>query len=181
MNTGSSRQAEEAAMGDIPFVPYLERTRTYYSTLGYPPYQWAAFDEVPFTPLKKPLTASRLALISTAAPYRPELGDQGPGAPYNANAKFFRVYTTPLSPMPDLRISHLGYDRRHTSAEDPACWLPIAQLIDAVNDERLGSLAEKLIGVPTNRSQRVTATQDAEDALTACRELGADIALLVPT
>lgn len=164
----------------IPHVPYVERTRTYYSTLGYPAYQWAEFDEVPFTPMRKPLAESRLALLTTAAPYREELGDQGPGAAYNASAKFFQVYTEDLSPAPDLRISHLGYDRKYTTAEDPNTWLPVARLQEAFAAGRIGSLAEKLIGLPTNRSQRVTMEQDAADALAACVDQRADIALLVP-
>ena len=162
-------------------VPYMARTRTYYGTLGYPPYEWAHFDHVPFARLDKPLQESVVVLITTAAPYRPELGDQGPGAAYNASAKFFRVYTASLDPVPDLRISHLGYDRAHTTAEDPNSWLPVNRLREAAASGRIGGLAERLVGVPTNRSQRVTLEQDAADALTACRDLGADVALLVPT
>ncbi|MFV2091022.1 MAG: hypothetical protein ACC642_10205, partial [Pseudomonadales bacterium] len=109
-------------------IPYIERSRTYYGTLGYPAYHWAEYDEVPFTPVSKPNKDARLALITTAAPFKEELGDQGPGAPYNAGAKFFRVYTTPVDPVPDLRISHLGYDRKYTTAEDPNTWLPIPRL-----------------------------------------------------
>ena len=165
----------------IPFVPYIERTRTYYSTLGYPAYQWAQHDDIPFEPLKKPVAESKLALITTAAPFRAELGDQGPGAAYNAAAKFFKVYTRDVDPPPNLRISHLGYDRKHSTAEDPNTWLPIPALQNAVADGHLGALASQLIGVPTNRSQRVTVEQDAEDALTACIDQRADIALLVPS
>ena len=172
--------ALEAIMHSSP-VPYIERTRSYYSTLGYPAYEWASFDDVPFAPMTKPLGESRLVLITTAAPFRPELGDQGPGAAYNAGAKFFRVYRAPVNPTPDLRISHLGYDRKHSTAEDPRSWLPVAALQEAVTSGRLGSLAAELIGVPTNRSQRVTIEQDAEDALTACIDQRVDIALLVPS
>ena len=162
-------------------ISYMERTRTYYGALGYPPYHWASFNDVPFTAPRKPLSASTLVLITTAAPYRPELGDQGPGAPYNAAAKFFEVYTAPMDPPPDLRISHIGYDRTHTTAEDRNTWLPIARLQEAAAAGRVGALAERLIGVPTNRSQRVTLDRDAPAAEAACRELGADVALLVPT
>ncbi len=162
-------------------IRYIERTRTYYSTLGYPAYEWAHADEVPFTPLTKPVAESRLALVTTAAPNRPELGDQGPGAAYNAAAKFFEVYTAPITPAPDLRISHLGYDRRHSTAEDPNTWLPIARLEEAAADGRIGALAPELIGVPTNRSQRITLETDAPAALEACRRQNADLALLVPS
>jgi len=162
-------------------IAYMERTRSYYGTLGYPPYEWARFEDVPFTALTKPLANSRLALITTAAPMREGLGDQGPGAPYNATAKFFEVCTVAAEPVPDLRISHLGYDRRHTSALDPNTWLPIPALNKAVATGLLGSLASEIIGVPTNRSQRTTTQRDAPRALAACLEQQADIALLVPS
>ena len=68
-----------AAEHDVP-IPYMQRTRDYSQTLGFPAYRWAHFAEVPFTPLAKPLAASRVALITTAAPYQPGVGDQGPGA-----------------------------------------------------------------------------------------------------
>lgn len=159
----------------------MQRTRAYYAALGYPPYQWANFADVPFTAPRLPTKAARLVLITTAAPFRPDLGAQGPGAPYNATAKFFRVYTVAAEPTPDLRISHLSYDRVHTAATDPNTWLPVARLNEAVVERRLGALCERIVGVPTNRSQRVTAAQDADDTLAACRAQNADLALLVPT
>ncbi len=162
-------------------IPYMDRTRTYYGTLGYPAYEWAQHADIPFAAVQKPLAESRIALITTAAQNRVELGDQGPGASYNAAAKFFEVYTTPVPPVPDLRISHLGYDRRHTTAADPNTWLPVERLTEAVAAGRIGSLTEEIVGVPTNRSQRVTTEQDAPQALAACARLGADVALLVPS
>ena len=81
------------AARDAP-IPYLQRIRTYYSALGYgAPYEWAHYADVPFQPLGKPLSACRIALVTTAAPYQPDKGDQGPGAPYNAAAKFYSVYS----------------------------------------------------------------------------------------
>src|SRR5204862_1964230 len=95
-------KAVVAGEDDVP-IPYMQRTRDYYLALGYNnPYRWAHCVEVPFTPLRKSLTASRLALITTAAPYQPEAGDQGPGAAYNATAKFYRVYSAPADPIPAL-------------------------------------------------------------------------------
>jgi D-proline reductase (dithiol) PrdB len=162
-------------------IAYMPRTRRYYAALGYAPYQWAHNIEVPFAPLTKPLAESKLVLITTAAPARDGLGPQGPGAPYNAAAKFFRAYSAALEPTPDLRISHLNYDRTHTTAEDPGTWLPVERLREQVSAGRIGALADALIGIPTNRSQRVTREQDAPDVRGICRTLGADVALLVPT
>jgi D-proline reductase (dithiol) PrdB len=169
-----------AAEDDVP-IPYIQRTRDYYQALGFAPYRWAHFADVPFTPLRTPLREARLALITTAAPYQPGVGDQGPGAKYNAAAKFYTVYSDGSDTIPDLRISHVGYDRVHTTAADPNTWFPLARLHEAVKAGRIGALTPRFHGAPTNRSQRVTMEVDAPELLRRCREDGADAALLVPT
>jgi D-proline reductase (dithiol) PrdB len=169
-----------AAEDDGP-IPYIQRTRDYYQALGFAPYRWAHFTDVPFTPLRTPLREARLALITTAAPYQPGVGDQGPGAKYNAAAKFYKVYSDSTDTIPDLRISHVGYDRVHTTAEDPNTWFPLARLQEAVKAGRIGALTPRFHGAPTNRSQRVTMEVDAPELLRRCRDDGANAALLVPT
>ena len=169
-----------AAEHDVP-IPYMQRTRDYYLALGFGAYRWAHFAEVPFTPLGMPLGRARVALITTAAPYQPEAGDQGPGAPYNAGAKFYTVYSVPTQSEPDLRISHVGYDRRHTTAEDVNTYFPLARLKDAVAAGRIGALGPRVHGAPTNRSHRVTMETDAPELLRLCREDGVDAAVLVPS
>ena len=162
-------------------INYIERSRAFYGAQGYPPYDWAQYDETPFQPMARALSDSRLALVTTAAPFRADLPDQGPGAAYNAAAKFYEVYTAALSPVPDLRISHIGYDRKHCKADDPNTWLPLAALKDAQAAGLVDELAPSLIGMPTNRSQRVTLEQDAPAVLDQVRKQDADVALLVPT
>ena len=170
------------APDDDVSIAYMERTRNYYVALGYRhPYRWAHFADVLFTPLAKPLAQSRVALISTAAPYRPEAGDQRPGAPYNAAAKFYRVYSAPADTVPDVRISHVGYDRVHTTAADINTYFPLARLMEAAAAGRVGSVAPRFHGAPTNRSQRVTMETDCPQILDRCREDGVDVAVLVPS
>ena len=169
-----------AAEHDVP-IPYMQRTRDYYQTLGFPAYRWAHFVEVPFAPLAKPLARCRIALVTTAAPYQSGKGDQGPGAPYNAAAKFYTVYSDTTESIPDLRISHVGYDRKHTTAEDPRTWLPLGRLQECVKAGRIGALTPRFHGAPTNRSQRVTTESDAPALLQRCREDGADVVVLVPS
>ncbi len=169
-----------AADHDAP-IPYMQRTRDYYQALGFPPYLWAHYADAPFAPLSVPLARARVALITTSAPFQPGVGDQGPGAAYNAAAKFYKVYTVPSDSEPDLRISHIGYDRKHTSAEDINTWLPLAAMKAAVASGRIGALTPRLLGAPTNRSQRVTTETDAPALLRLCREDGADAVVLVPS
>ena len=165
---------------DVP-VPYLQRVRDYYLALGYgAPYRWAHFAEVPFHRLARPLAAARLAIVTTAAPYQPGIGDQGPGAPYNARAKFYDVYSGDASRDDhDLRISHLAIDRQHTSAADPATWFPLAALRRAAAAGRIGGLAARFHGAPSDRSQRRTIEVDAPEIVMRCRADGVDAAVLV--
>ena len=133
---------------DAP-IPYLQRIRTYYGALGYgAPYEWAHFAEVPFHPLKKPLSECRVAIITTAAPYDPTKGDQGPGAPYNAAAKFYSVYSSNAAHDNDLRISHIAIDRTHTTAEDLGTYFPFPELRRAAERGRIRSVAPHFHGCP---------------------------------
>ena len=169
------------AVLDLP-IRYIDRSRAYYLALGYDnPYRWAHNRDVPFAPLTKPLTHSRVALITTAAPFKPDAGDQGPWAPYNASAKFTEVYSMPIEPAPDLRISHVGYDRKHTSAEDINTYFPLQRLKEAAADGRIGEINSRFYAVPTLRSQRLTTERDVQQILDMCREDGIDVAILVPT
>ena len=165
---------------DTP-IPYIDRTRAYYLALGYErPYQWARHVEVPFQRIVKPLSDARIALVTTAAPYKRMAGDQGPWSAYNAAAKFHRVYQVPVDPEPDLRISHVAIDRHHTSQADRQTWFPLRQLRRAEQEGRIGAVVRHVYGLPTNRSQRVTAGQDAPDLLDRLKLAEADRAILVP-
>ena len=170
-----------AAPHDVP-IPYMQRTRDYYLALGYDnPYRWAQYVDVPFTPLTKSLAQARVGLITTAAPYQPGKGDQGPGAPYNSAAKFYQVYSGDTAVDHDLRISHIGYDRKHTTAEDSNTWFPLPLLRNFAQEGRIGELAPRFHGAPTNRSQRTTLEVDAPEILARCRQDAIDAAILVPT
>jgi hypothetical protein len=160
---------------------YMQRTRDWYLALGYGnPYRWAHYIDVPFQPLKKPLVEATVTLITTAAPYQPDKGNQGPGAAYNAAAKFYKVYSGDTSQDHDLRVSHVGIDRKHTSMEDSGCWFPLPALRYCVRQGRIGRLARRFHGAPTNRSQRHTVEVDCPEILRRCQEDGVDAAVLVP-
>jgi len=165
---------------DVP-IPYMARTREYYQAIGYTtPYRWAHYIDAPFHPLRKPLAHSRVALITTAAPFDPAKGDQGPGAKYNGGAKFYSVYEGDTSKTHDLRISHIAYDRVHTTADDSGTWFPLSQLQRLASERRIGDVAPRFFGAPTNRSHRVTLETDAPEILARCRADQVDAAVLVP-
>jgi hypothetical protein len=165
---------------DAP-IPYMQRTRDYYAAIGdTTPYRWAHYIETPFQPLKQPLAQSRVTIITTAAPFRPDKGDQGPGAAYNGGAKFYQVYSGETSQPHDLRISHIGYDRVYTTAKDSGTWFPLPQLLRLRDQGRIGAVTARFHGAPTNRSHRVTIETDAPEILRRCQEDGTDAAIVVP-
>jgi len=180
MTSERDREFGFAAPHDAP-IPYLRRTRDYYQALGYgAPYEWAHYSEVPFRPLAKPLSQSCVTLITTAARYRPDKGDQAPGAPYNAAAKFYAVYSGDTAKDHDLRISHVAIDRKHTTAEDPATYFPLNALRQRAASGRIGSVAPRFHGAPTNRSHRVTLAVDCPEIVARCKADRVDAAILVP-
>src|SRR5882762_9269541 len=179
--TKTSDQPLGFAPDDDAPILYMARTRDYYQAIGYTtPYRWAHYVDAPFQALRKPLTRSRVAIVTTAAPFDPAKGDQGPGAKYNGGAKFYSVYDGDTSKPHDLRISHIAYDRVHTSAEDSGTWFPLPQLQRLAAAGRIGEVAPRFFGAPTNRSHRVTIETDAPDILARCRADGVDAAVLVP-
>ncbi len=168
-----------AAADDEP-IPYLQRVREYYQALGYgAPYVWAHCAEVPFQRLAKPLAASRVAIVTTAAPRRPGQGEPAPGAPYHSSAKFYTVYSDTTSRDPDLRIDHVAIDHQHTRGDDPGTFFPLAALRRAAAAGRIGAVAPRFHGAPTNRSQRTTLAVDAPEIVARCRADAVDAVLLV--
>ncbi len=165
---------------DVP-IPYLTRIRDYYQALGYgAPYEWAHYAEVPFQPLQKPVSESRLTIVTTAAPFQAGKGDQGPGAANNAAAKFYSVYSGDAAKDHNLRISHVAIDRKHTTAEDPGTYFPLPVLRQEAAEGRIGSVAPRFHGLPTNRSHRTTIEVDCPEIVVRCKADGVDAAILVP-
>jgi D-proline reductase (dithiol) PrdB len=180
IKVASTMGRRNAAMTPDDPLPYMERTRAWYLALGYGnPYRYAHFSEVPFQPLRKPLADCVLTLVTTAAPYQPDKGPQGPGAPYNAAAKFFHPYSGDSAHDHDVRIAHVAIDRKHTSMEDPNSWFPLPLMRRLAQSGRF-RLAPRFHGMPTNRSQRHTLDVDIPIVLQRCQDDGVDAAVLVP-
>lgn len=169
-----------AASQDVP-IAYLTRIREYYQALGYgEPYEWAHYADVPFQPLRKPLAASTVTLITTAAPYRAEVGLLDASSAYHAAAKFYSVYAGDTARDPDLRITHVAIDFKHTTGADQGTYFPLPQLRRAAAAGRIGRVAERFYGAPTNRSHRVTLEVDCPEIVARCVADGVDAAILLP-
>lgn len=156
------------------YVSYIDKSREYYAAHGYDqPYRWAAFDDVPFTPLTKPVAESRLAVVTTSFLHHHESFG---GAP--ATGK--QVYAHPVADRPgSMFTDDLSWDKQETNTDDAESFLPLDRLGEFVEAGRIGSLNERFYGVPTEYSQRKTGL-DADQIAAWADDDGVDIALLVP-
>jgi len=154
------------------FVSYIDKSREYYAARGYGnPYRWAHFEDVPFAPLGRPLVRSVVSLITTA--------HRIPGEGETASLRM--VYSV-ASDDPPSRLSTDGlfWDRQATHTDDLDSYFPVHRLQEFAREGRIGRLARRAHGVPTEYSQRLTNERDAPEILRRCREDGADAAILVP-
>jgi hypothetical protein len=158
------------------FVSYIDRTREYYAAQGYAkPYVWARHTDAPFAALAKPLAASRVALVTTASPWR----DAPPVDGVLRGGK--QVWSGSTHTPPErLYTDDLAWDKQATHTRDVESFLPIRRLHELAARGRIGSVAPRFHGVPTDYSQRRTLEQDAPEILARCREDAVDVALLVP-
>jgi len=117
-----------------PAVDYIERTRTQYEHLGYPPYQWVTSDSTPpFVPLSKALSDSRVGLIASGGIYR-----HGQVAFHYKDDISYREIACD-TPMSELRISHFAYDTTD-ARRDPNVVFPLQTLRDLARVSRIREL-----------------------------------------
>jgi hypothetical protein len=69
----------------------------------------------------------------------------GAGRQVQRRREVLHGYTDSTDSIPDLRISHVGYERKHAKAEDPNTWFPLRHLHDAVKAGRISALTPLLV------------------------------------
>ena len=161
-------------------VRYIDRTREDYLRQGYEkPYQWANFDDVPFTPLKKPLSECRVGLIGTsevAVKFDPETEED----PINEE-NFRGVYQIPANvPTEKLYSRTKSFDRNATHLDDVNAYYPVHRLREAVADGRIGAMPDWFYRAYNNYSQRKVLEQEAPKALNFARRDELDAMIMVP-
>lgn len=167
------------------FVSYIDKSREFYAAQGYErPYRWARNDDAPLTPLARPLDESRIGLVTTATPID--------GASWSVSAltgpdpdpddmPVQGTYAASLDPVPErLFTMNRSWDKEATHTDDLDSFFPIHRLQEYVAAGRIGSIAPRFYGVPTEYSQRRTNEVDAPRLLEYMREDGVDVAMLVP-
>ena len=140
--------------------------------IALPQLRKLAVGEVPWTPLRKPLSDSTVALISTGGVH--VRSDR----PFNLNGDpTFRVIPKGTQAA-DLAISHQAYDRTD-ALRDINLVLPIERLRELEAEQVIGRLAEEHYGFGLMGSAKRLMPAIKEVAR-RISESGVDLALLVP-
>ena len=173
----------------MDYVRYIDRTREYYGSHGYEEvYSWASNPGAPFTPLAKPLSDSRVTLISTAgfrvAP--PENFSEEEIRHLKSDGSNIGSYQLEVWPVPsdtaEERIVYVvaNHDRAQSNMDDPNAYFPVTRLREFRDEGLLGGLAENFYRLKENYSQRKTLDLDGPEVLRLCKLEGVDVALFSP-
>jgi len=155
------------------FISYIDRSREYYAAQGYTkPYEWPSYDDVPFTPLKKPLTKCCIGLVTTAGKPKP------PGV-VEAIFSPRELYAERSNPPPQVLFTDdLFWDKKATHTKDVDSFLPINRLSEYACTGYIGAASTRFYGVPTDYSQKRTLERYAPQILKWCQEDGLDAVIL---
>lgn len=159
----------------MPHVRYIDKTRDYYRGQGYDaPYRWAHFEDIPFTPLARPLSGCRVGLVTTG-----EMAVVGEPDAEDDDDVARDVYSLPTDiPVEQLFSRKEAYDRFATTLDDVGAYLPLTHLRALAAEGRIKDIAPRLHVIYSQYSQRKTMTVDAPEILRQMREDRVDVAVL---
>jgi D-proline reductase (dithiol) PrdB len=151
-------------------IAYIERTRERYAS--FRAYRWVVNTDAPWTPVRKPLRESRLALVSSGGFY---VAGQ---PPFGENDLSYRLIPRDTR-ADELRIFHHGY-RDDDPDRDPNCVFPIDRLRELVTAGVIGELAPFAVGFVMTYSARREQQERAPKIAEELRRMEVDAALCVP-
>ena len=118
-------------------IDYIERTRTLYSSLNYPSYEWVNEQSTPFSKPSKSLKDSRVGLICSGGIYL-----KGQIAFHFKDDTSYRVIDSKSSNK-DLRATHFAYDLKD-ARDDINVVFPIDTLRRLRSKGFIGGIADNV-------------------------------------
>ena len=123
-----------------PHSKYIEKTKQDYAKLGYEAYQWFQAEGLPaFAHLKKPLSESKLGLISTAGTYV-----KGQKAFFTKDDTSIRRISSGAS-VDEIRFAHIMQNYLVEARKDPCTVFPLEALRILENEGVIGELAPEFL------------------------------------
>ena len=155
---------------------YMKKTRDNYEKLGFEPYSWFTANEpAPFCTPSKPLSESKLGMISTAGTYL-----HGQVAYYYKDDTSIRAIPRQAA-VKDLRFSHIMENYLVEARQDPGKVFPSEALNTLQARGDIGELADNFFscmgGIYSTRRVKAELIPNLEVAVERER---LDLLLLVP-
>jgi D-proline reductase (dithiol) PrdB len=157
-------------------VEYIKAITERYSKLGYTPYKWYEADQPPaFVPLKKPLSESRIGVLSTSGAYA-----VGQVAYYYKDDASTRAIPKNI-PKEKIHFSHITENYLEDPRRDPACMVPTDALRKLEDENVIGEVADDVLSCMGGiYSQRRVREELAPALLEAYQKQNVDAVFLIP-
>jgi D-proline reductase (dithiol) PrdB len=158
-------------------IRYVERLNAHYARQGFPPYRWTVNETAPFAPLRKPLAACRVSMLTSGGVSRCASPAWDPDARNDLRLDAIAAD----APSDDFQIHDSYYDHRDAD-RDLNCVFPIDRLRELAREGVIGGVAPRLFsGFMGRIYTRGAVVNEAAPAL--ARELAkdqVDLFVLVP-
>ncbi len=112
-------------------IDYIPRTREMYP--GYLAYRWVVSEDAPWTPLRRPVAESTVALVTSGGVH---MADQ---EPFHIRDDTSLREIPRDAPVSDMRVRHFGYLTDDARA-DPNCVFPIERMRELAAEGVIGDL-----------------------------------------
>jgi D-proline reductase (dithiol) PrdB len=161
-------------------IEYIPIMRAYYESLGRGEYPIYEPQGCPWTPPRKPLRETRLAIVCSAGISTREQ------RPFHRRAQDdFSIREIPVDIDPAALVINYDYFDHSDADRDINCLLPLTRLRELVADGYLGSLAPRAYTMGIGRWGDASTPVKLEGAVAAelarrCHGEGVDAVLLVP-
>lgn len=157
--------------GALPLI------RAHEYAAAFKTYPFPAFEATPWAPIRTPLAATRLGVVTTAGVYR-----RGVDAPFaDTEEGDPRIVELPAdTALADLDVSH-SHIPQELARADMNVVLPLDHLRDLVREGALGGLGRRVFSVVGYRTRAHDVAAETAPAIAAAMVADAvDFALVVP-
>lgn len=158
-------------------IRYVDRLNAFYRSQGFPPYKWSVYEAAPLTPLTKPLSQCRVALLTSGGVSCKSM------PPFNPLARNdLRVDAIPEETPADFFLINDAYYNHQDADRDINCILPLERLRELADEGVIGAIAlHHYSGFMGRTYTRTAVLSEAAPALAQrLRHEGVDVFVLVP-
>lgn len=158
-------------------IRYVDTLTKKYGDMGFPAYDWSRYDDAPFTPLKKPLSECRVAMLTSGGVSLCGM------PPFNPDARNdLRLDEVPSSSDSDGFQIHDSYYDHADADRDLNCIFPLDRLRELQAGGEIGSIAERHWSGFMGRIYKRAAVinEKAPELVRALKADGVDLLLALP-